>query len=126
MIEDPATKIFTAMSDRKAPDTNEEAAAKLPALHVMMVMGWEYLSPSDCLALRGAERSVVLEDVLREHLGRHRYDYKGQRLALSQNGMDQVVRDITSTGLSEGLLAANKAIYQHLTQRAATSRCDAL
>lgn len=100
----------------RAPDTNEEAAAKLPALHVLMVMGWQYLSPTDCLALRGSERSVVLGDVLRTYLGRHRFDYKGQRLALSQSGIDQVLRDITSTGLSEGLLAANKAIYQHLTQ----------
>lgn len=99
----------------RAPDTNEEAAAKLPALHVLMVMGWQYLSPSDCLALRGSERSVILGDVLRAHLGRHRFDYKGQSLPLSKNGIDQVLRDITATGLSEGLLTANKAIYQHLT-----------
>lgn len=98
------------------PDTNEEAAAKLPALHVLMVMGWAFLSPSDCLALRGSERSVVLGPVLRAHLERHRYDYKGQRLALSKSGIDQVLRDITATGLSEGLLAANRKIYGHITQ----------
>jgi type I restriction enzyme, R subunit len=102
--------------NNQTPDTNEEAAAKLPALHVLMVMGWEYLSPVDCLALRGSERAVVLETVLRERLAEHRFDYKGQRLPLSQNGVDQVIRDITSTGLSEGLLAANRAIFQHLTQ----------
>lgn len=99
----------------RAPDTNEEAAAKLPALHVLMVMGWQYLSPSDCLALRGSERQVVLGDVLRAHLKRHRFDYKGQSYPLSSQGIDQVVRQISSTGLSEGLLSANKAIYQHLT-----------
>lgn len=99
-----------------APDTNEEAAAKLPALHVLMVMGWEYLAPAACLAQRGSDRTVLLGDVLRAHLGSHRYNYKGQRLPLSQSGINQVVRDITATGLSEGLLAANKAIYQHLTQ----------
>lgn len=99
----------------RAPDTNEEAAAKLPALHVLMVMGWQYLSPSDCLAFRGSERQVVLGDVLRAHLKRHRFDYKGQSYPLSSQGIDQVVHQISSTGLSEGLLAANKAIYQHLT-----------
>lgn len=98
----------------RAPDTNEEAAAKLPALHVLMVMGWQYLSPSDCLALRGSERQVLLGDVLRTYLKRHRFDYKGQTYPLSSQGVDQVVREISSTGLSEGLLAANKAIYQHL------------
>lgn len=99
----------------RAPDTNEEAAAKLPALHVLMVMGWQYLSPSDCLALRGSERQVLLGDVLRAHLGRHRFDYKGQSHSLSPQGIDQVLRVLSSTGLSEGLLSANKAIYQHLT-----------
>lgn len=80
-----------------------------------MVMGWDYVSPSDGLALCGSERSVLLGDVLRTHLGRHRFDYKGQSHPLSKQGIDPVVRVVSSTGLSEGLLAANKAIYQHLT-----------
>ena len=99
----------------RAPDTNEEAAAKLPALHVLMVMGWQHLAPADCLALRGSERSVLLGDVFRAHLGRHRFDYKGESYPLSPQGIDQVLRVLSSTGLSEGLLSANKAIYQHLT-----------
>ncbi|PCH74713.1 MAG: DEAD/DEAH box helicase [Rhodobacteraceae bacterium] len=104
------------MTLHKTPDTSEEAASKLPALHVLMAMGWDYLSPADCLAGRGSQHAVVLRDVLRDHLGRHRFDYKGQRLPLSANGIDQVLRDITTTGLSGGLLAANKAIHGHLTQ----------
>ena len=44
---------------RDTPDTREEAAAKLPALHVMMVMGWHYLRPSEALTLRGSERGVM-------------------------------------------------------------------
>lgn len=100
---------------RRAPDTREEAAAKLPALHVLMAMGWDYLSPKQALASRGSERAVLLGDVLRVHLTAHRFDYKGQRYPLSPSGIDQVMREVSATGLSEGLLAANKAIYQHLT-----------
>lgn len=103
------------MLSQQIPDTREEAAAKLPALHILTVLGWDYLSPSQCIALRGSERAVVLEDVLRDHLSRHRFDYKGKHYPLSTNGIAQVLREITQTGLSEGLIPANRAIYQHLT-----------
>ena len=100
---------------QRAPDTREEAAAKLPALHVLMVMGWAYCSPAEALASRGSERSVLLEDVLRDRLAAHRFEYKGQSYPLSSAGIDQVVRTISATGLDEGLIPANKAIYRHLT-----------
>ena len=97
------------------PDTREEAAAKLPALHILTVLGWGYISPAQCMALRGSERAVVLEDVLRDHLSRHRFDHKGKTYPLSSAGVAQVLREIAQTGLSEGLIPANRAIYQHLT-----------
>jgi type I restriction enzyme R subunit len=97
------------------PDTREEAAAKLPALHILTVLGWDYLSPTQCMALRGSERAVVLEDVLRDHLSRHRLEHKGKTYPLSPAGITQVLREITQSGLSEGLIPANRAIYQHLT-----------
>ena len=99
----------------RAPDTREEAASKLPALHVLIVMGWHYLSPADALQRRGSERSVLLLDVLRDRLRSHRFNYKGQTYPLSPGGIEQVVREISSTGLSQGLLPANEAIYRHLT-----------
>lgn len=103
------------MTVSHAPDTREEAASKLPALHVLMAIGWDYLSPADVLALRGSERGVLLEPVLRERLKGHRFDFKGQTYPLSAGGIDQVVREIRATGLNEGLIPANEAIYKHLT-----------
>jgi type I restriction enzyme, R subunit len=103
------------VNSNKAPDTNEEAAAKLPALHVMMVMGWEYLSPAKALAMRGTERAVLLGDVLRDRLKSHRFDFKGKTYPLSAAAIDVVIRDLARTGLSEGLIPANKVLYQHLT-----------
>lgn len=103
------------MNSPQIPDTREEAAAKLPALHILTVLGWDYLSPAQCIALRGSERAVMLEDVLRDHLSRHRFDHKGKTYSLSPGGIAQVMREITQTGLSQGLIPANRAIYQHLT-----------
>lgn len=51
---------------QKTPDTSEEAAAKLPALHVMIAMGWCYLSPAEALVMRESERGVLLLPVLRK------------------------------------------------------------
>lgn len=103
------------MTQPRTPDTREEAASKLPALHVLMAMGWTYQSPADALGLRGSERSVLLVPVLRERLKAHRFDFKGQSYPLSDSGIDQVIRDISATGLNEGLIPANEAIYKHLT-----------
>ena len=74
------------------PDTKEEAAAKLPALHVMMAMGWEYLAPAQALAMRGSERAVLFTDVLRDRLTSHRFDFKGQRHPLSPAAIAAVIR----------------------------------
>ena len=100
---------------RTTPDTREEAAAKLPALHMLMVMGWDYLIPADALASRGSLRSVVLLDVLKDRLQQYRFMFKGQCYPLSDNGIAQVLRIIGSPDLSGTLLDANKAIYTHLT-----------
>jgi type I restriction enzyme R subunit len=82
----------------------------------MMVMGWEYLSPAQALAMRGSERGVLLVPVLRAWLERHRYSFKGKEYPLSAAAIDAVIREVSSTGLSEGLLAANRALYVKLTK----------
>ncbi|WP_424991166.1 type I restriction endonuclease subunit R [Fluviibacterium sp. S390] len=103
------------MTQPRTPDTREEAASKIPALYVLIAMGWDYLSPTDAVALRGSERGVLLEPVLRERLKGHQFGFKGQTFPLSAGGIDQVVREISATGLNEGLIPANEAIYKHLT-----------
>ncbi|WP_421997078.1 type I restriction endonuclease subunit R [Roseovarius confluentis] len=98
------------------PDTREEAAAKLPALHVLMAMGYTYVSPADALSMRGSERSVLLESVLRDRLRRYRVVHRGKSHPLSSASVDEVIRSLAATGLSEGLVPANKAMTAHITQ----------
>lgn len=97
------------------PDTREEAASKLPALHILMGMGWRYLSQADALTMRGSTRAVLLEPVLRSRLKGLRFDFKGKRFPLSAAATAQVIKELTSTGQSEGLITANEAIYKKLT-----------
>ncbi|RME99228.1 MAG: restriction endonuclease subunit R, partial [Alphaproteobacteria bacterium] len=44
----------------RLPRTSEDSVSKLPALKVLMAMGWEYLSPREALAARGGRTGEVL------------------------------------------------------------------
>ncbi|MCB2226716.1 MAG: type I restriction endonuclease subunit R [Desulfarculaceae bacterium] len=96
------------------PETKEEYSAKIPALQVLMAMGWEYLSPAECLAKRGNNREVLLKDSLVQELRERRFEWGGEEHPLSANAIEQIVRDVESHGLNEGLLTANERIYDKL------------
>ncbi len=97
------------------PNTAELYSAQIPALATLVALGWEYVSPSQCLGLREDTGKVLLASVLVDQLRRRRFDYKGQSHALSPNAIDQIVRELASPTLHEGLLVANERIYNALT-----------
>jgi type I restriction enzyme R subunit len=78
-------------------------------------MGWRPLSTADARRLRGGVRDAVLKPRLIEALQAHRFEYKGEYHPLSPGGIDQVVRQVVSLNLHEGLLAANERFYRLLT-----------
>ncbi len=80
-----------------------------------MAMGYEYLPPEACLAKRSKNSEVLLKDELVAILKERRFEYKGETFPLSTNAIDQIVRELASPGLNEGLLAANERIYDKLT-----------
>ncbi|MEO0369328.1 MAG: type I restriction endonuclease, partial [Pseudomonadota bacterium] len=96
------------------PETKEDYSSKIPAIKILMALGWQYLSPAECLKKRGTNREVLLKDELIEQLKTRRFDYKNEQHPLSPNAIDQIVREIASPGLNEGLLTANEHIYNQL------------
>ncbi|MBF0233651.1 MAG: type I restriction endonuclease subunit R [Desulfamplus sp.] len=97
------------------PETKEEYSAKIPALQVLCALGWEYIRPPDCMKKRGGNREVLLKDQLIMALQKRRFEWNGQKHALSPNAIEQIIREISSPGLNEGLLTANERIYDKLT-----------
>lgn len=98
------------------PETKEVFSSQIPALQVLMAMGYEYLSPAQALAYRGGQTSeVLLRSVLIAELCKRRFNWKGQEYPLSNNAIDDIVRQLASPGLGEGLLSANERLYDHLT-----------
>ncbi|WP_300394082.1 type I restriction endonuclease subunit R [Henriciella sp.] len=96
------------------PNTAEIYSAQIPALRVLTAMGWEYLSPGDCLAMRDGNNAVILKEILIDVLRTRTFEYKGETYPLSTNAIDQIVRDLSAPQMQEGLQTASEAIYNKL------------
>ena len=97
------------------PNTAELYSAQIPALATLMSLGWHYLSPADCLAERGGNAGLVLRSELVNQLRKRRFDFKGESFELSTNAIDQLVRELSTPVMHEGLLTANEKLYNALT-----------
>ena len=97
-----------------APYTREQYSAHIPALHLLCNLGWNFLSTAQCIGMRGSNREVLLKQRLIEVLQTRRFEYKGERYPLSPSAIDQIVRDVSSLNLAEGLLPANERLYAKL------------
>ncbi len=97
------------------PQTREQYSAHIPALHLLVNLGWHFLTTAQALALRGSTREVILKTRLIEVLQTRRFDYKGEYFPLSPSGIDQILRQVQAVNLTESLLSANERVYQMLT-----------
>ena len=98
-----------------APKFQEEYSAKLPALALLTQLGWSFLAPKQALAARGGKLDeVVLRSILRTELGKRRFTFAGQEHSLSAKAIDNLIAEVCSPALNEGLLTANEKIYNHL------------
>lgn len=96
------------------PETKEDYSSKIPAIKTLMALGWQYVSQAECLVKRGSNREVLLKGELIAVLKTRRFEFKGEFYPLSTNAIEQIVRDIASPGLNDGLLVANERIYDKL------------
>lgn len=103
------------MNTQYAPKFQEEYSAKLPALALLNNLGWSYLSPEEALATRaGKPDQVVLTHLLREQLAKRTFTFGGQEYSLSDKAIDNLIAEVNSPALNQGLLAANERLYNHL------------
>lgn len=99
----------------QAPKFEEQYSAKIPALTLLMNLGWTYLTPAQTNAYRdGKLDQVVLTHILRRALAKRTFMYAGSSHAISTNAIDNLIDHIIHPPLGEGLLTANERIYNHL------------
>lgn len=103
------------MLNNPPPQTQERYSSHIPALATLIRLGWQFIPQKDCFKMRHSQRDVLLRSVLRDHLAKQQYEYKGQWILLSEHGIDQIMRELTVTGLTRGLMAENQRLYDQLT-----------
>ncbi|SHG28217.1 type I restriction enzyme, R subunit [Microbulbifer donghaiensis] len=97
------------------PKFQEEYSAKLPALTLLSGLGWTFLPPNQALAARGGKYDqVVLRDILRTELAKRRFLFAGAEHSLSAKTVDNLIAEVCSPALNEGLGLANERLYNHL------------
>src|SRR5690554_4250454 len=97
------------------PKFQEEYSAKLPALTLLTNLGWSFLPPELALAARGGKADeVVLRQVLRSELKKRSFNFAGKSYPLSEKAIDNLIAEVCSPALNEGLLTANERLYNHL------------
>jgi type I restriction enzyme R subunit len=96
----------------------ELTASQIPALRLLMTLGWQYLTPAEALEARGGKRSaVLLEGVLLAWLRTHNHiQHQGRQVPFSESNLALAVnklRDGVRAG--QGLIAASMDAYDLLT-----------
>ena len=99
------------------PSFKEDHISQIPALKLLMNMGWKYLSPDEALVARGGRSSnVLLEGILKAQLGKiNKIEYKQKEFAFSESNINNAILAIRDLPVQDGFLAANKAYYELIT-----------
>lgn len=99
------------------PSFKEDHISQLPALKLLMNMGWQYLSPEQALEARGGRTSnVLLETVLKDQLQViNTIEYKGKEFPFSDANVNNAILAIRDLPVQDGFMAANRAFYELIT-----------
>ncbi|MEM8566757.1 MAG: type I restriction endonuclease subunit R [Bacteroidota bacterium] len=99
------------------PSFKEDHISQLPALKLLMNMGWKYLTPEQALEARGGRTSnVLLETILKEQLQTiNTIEYKGKEFPFSEINVNNAILAIRDLPVQDGFIASNKAFYELIT-----------
>ena len=101
---------------------SEESASKIPALTLLTTLGYQFILPSQCHAMRTskllanqanankATNQVVLLPIMRAFLGKQTFMFEGKPYPLSASAVDKIMHTL-NPAMNLGLQAANEALY---------------
>ncbi|MGV8078918.1 MAG: type I restriction endonuclease subunit R [Syntrophales bacterium] len=95
---------------------NEEYLSQIPALQVLMNLGFTYLKPEEALRERqGKTGQVILEGILRERLKEiNRIQYRGGEYLFSEENIQSAIQKLRNVKY-DGLLKTNEEVYDLIT-----------
>ena len=96
--------------------TNEKLTSQIPALQLLIGLGFEFLTPAEALRERQDRTSnVLLENILRNQLKEiNRIRYKGSEYLFSEENVQSAIQKLKNVKY-DGLLKTNEAIYDLIT-----------
>jgi len=98
------------------PSFKEELISQIPAVRLLMALGYQYLTPEEALALRGGKKNcVILEGVLEPWLKEHNeIAFKGQTYPFSESNIRHAIETLTNEPF-DGLIPTSERVYELLT-----------
>jgi type I restriction enzyme R subunit len=78
-------------------------------------LGYQFIPPTECLAMRGRLSSVILPKVLRSVLKNKTHTFMGKDYPLSESAIDKIIQELATPAMNAGLKAANEKLYDALT-----------
>jgi type I restriction enzyme R subunit len=105
-------------------DARERAQSQLPAVQVLVAAGFQPLSPSEALTLRGGKRrNVILDDVLEERvLALNVVRHRGREYPLDLADAREATGKLTDPGNLSELRKVNQKVYDDLVRGVAISK----
>lgn len=97
------------------PAFTEDAISQLSAMHLLQKLGWELLTPTEALALRGGRKGhVLLRAVLEQQLAAiNSFEYRGTRHPFDRSAVAEGVRALTNLS-NDGLVRTNEKVWELL------------
>ncbi len=96
--------------------STEKHLSQIPAVQLLMNLGYQYMSPQQALAERqGKLSNVLLENTLREQFRKiNRIQYKDREYLFSEENIQSAIQKLKSVPF-DGLVRTNENIYDLLT-----------
>lgn len=96
----------------QTPLMKEDYISQIPALQLLINLGYRYLTPEEALRLRGGrESSVILDGVLTDWLRRNNIvRYKGAEYPFTEGNIFSAVQSLKDVVI-DGLIRTNEKIY---------------
>lgn len=99
------------------PSYIEDHISQLPALQMLIKMGYTYISPEEALQLReGRKTNVLLRDILKTQLQKiNKIEYKGQTHEFSDTNVELAINELKELPMHLGFINANQHFYDLIT-----------
>ncbi len=96
----------------QTPSFKEDHISQIPALQLLIKLGYKYLSPEEALIERNNKTSnVILERILENQLRQmNNIDFKGNNYPFSNNNITNAIQSLKQI-LFDGLVRTNEKIY---------------